>query len=142
MESQEVPQSTYADRLKENQDKARKAAFEKRSQEPPQVKLTDQEKAFALKTIHLLNDEGFKAFMDFYNHIIAQRLATAFDPPPLGLYATIHEKFGVVHSMTTGEQMAFKKGDMYGVQYLKHSCERIWRTLLAEQEQLSKKKEK
>lgn len=134
MEEQEkVAKQSYADKMESVKQEAKKKAFEKKD-EAKSVKLhmSEMEQTYAKRTMPLMQNEAYKAYVEFQNHHLADRLAKAFVAPPDHWFKPT----------TNGEVLAFNNGLQIGMQIVRLEIERLWTLALDQQAEEATKKQK
>lgn len=132
--AEEKPQeveSSFADRVSQTKEEAKKKLFEKRKEAPPQFQLSEMEVNLAKRIVPFLSSDAAKAMLEFEQLVIISNSQNPFSPP--------HEM--IFKSADFGEQMAFKHGFLIGLSYHKAQRETLVKMYLEIQEQESKKKE-
>lgn len=103
---------TVADRMAAIQAEARKKVFQKREAQatPKTPSLNESEKKFAIRMQPLLFNESFKAWMEYTNLLIADRMRKAYHRPEPSLFDS--------QNNDRGEWMAFNHGMIVGMTLL------------------------
>ena len=132
-EAAKTAKKSYADTMEEVKRESKKKAFEKRD-ETKGVKLpiSDMEKNFAMRTMPLMQNDAYKAYVEFQNHHLADRLAKAFVAPPEHWFKPT----------TNGEVLAFNNGLQIGMQIVRLEIERLWKMVLDQQAEEASKNDK
>lgn len=129
---QPVKQS-YADKMEAVKQESKKKAFEKRDEaKAPKLPMSDMEKTFARRTMPLMQNDAYKAYVEFQNHHLADRLSKAFVAPPQHWF----------NPTNNGEVLAFNSGLTTGMQIVRLEIERLWKQVLDEQASEASKNEK
>lgn len=126
--------STFAERVTNIQEQAKKKAFEKKSvqQQKPKYNLSDQERKWARATLPLMQDDAFKVFEEMCNAITINQLNKAYDVPP--------EHWLPSKETTYGEKCSVNRGVLVGLQLQLSNLKTLWKIELALQAEEDKRK--
>lgn len=131
MENEVQEQTTFAERTARLQEQARTKLFEKKAQveQKPKIALTPQEREFAQKTMPLAGNEGFQAFRQLCQMVLADKVKDRIPP-----------ENWLPKETTWGEKCSFHQGLMIGLQLHLTHLDNLWRIELDIQESESKTK--
>lgn len=114
-------QNTYSERIETVKEQARKNAFNNVKEKQL---LKDVERSFVERMLPLIENESFKAYREFQNKHIQQRLLRPYDPPSEALFK----------ASDNGEVLAFNKGLLFGMNFFNAEFERLVGLYFAEKE--------
>lgn len=121
---------SYAEKVEAAKEDAKKKAFQKKAEKAPaQIKVSDVEMKFGMAMLPLLANDAYKAMESFETHQISDAVGKAFDPPNPAWFA----------SQDFGEQMAFKKGFIIGLQVLRLARNQLLNLILQNQAEQARK---
>lgn len=103
------------------------AAKEKGKTNLRKIQLSDIERQFAKKMIPLVQNESFRAWSEFINVKIAERLGNAFRRPPEAMFDSKNDD--------RGEWLSFNQGVIMGMQMVRDLPTKLFECFLQEQSQ-------